>query len=127
MSSDNKASLLIDMLEERKHDKKRGIKKSEFQHPLIELNIRIAQYVQQFVPFTLDYLIVQTLHDFRNEIKLLQQGRIINKREAVAIWSPKNRPDLVENIYVDEFVMKSDFASGVRPEIFSFKEPMKKE
>lgn len=109
-------SRLIDLIIERQYDEIRGVSKSIMVHALIEMNVRIRQYVQQFQPYSLDFLIVQTLQDFKREIVLLQNEKELNKREAVAKWNN-------QYIYVDEFVMKSDFNDG-GIEIFTFKEPM---
>lgn len=112
-------SRIIDLLFERKHDEKRGLKKSEFSYTLIELNIRLSQYVQQFKSFSLEFLIVQTLQDFKKNITVMQTlPKTLDYKRPVAEMKDKL-------IYIDPNIQKSDYVNSSNVELFTHKEPLK--
>lgn len=115
----NARSRILDLLAERTHDEKRGLKKSEFSYTLIELNIRLSQYVQQFKSFSLEFLIVQTLQDFKKNITVLQNNsKTLDYKRPVAEMKDKL-------IYIDPNIQKSDYVNSSNVELFTNKEPLK--
>lgn len=102
------------LIAEAKRDKARGVERSTMTHPLIDLNIRLTQYISMMND-SLEFLALQTLKDFRNEITVLQLLKI-DFNVPVAMHDGAM-------IYVDPFINRDDYKSG-GVEFFTFKKPL---
>jgi len=86
-----------DMLEQMKidhefmqsRDELWDIKKDKINNPILELNIRMVQYLDQFPSFSIQYLTYQSLHDFANVLKIVQSDRKYDYSKPVAIANGK--------------------------------------
>lgn len=91
--------------------------KYEIKNVLIELNLRLMQYVQQFNPYTLTFLIHQTVNDFNQQLVIMQRGKI---DPAKPVAMDKSNQQM---IFVNTLIDKEDFKQGM-PQAFTI-EPAK--
>lgn len=73
---------------------------------LPEMNIRMAQYIEQFKSISFDELIEQTVNDFAQLIhsRIERRGKLIDRGEPVAVIAKNNK-----EIYANPAVKRSDY------------------
>lgn len=75
---------VADLLAMRELDKKFGLEKHEVTNPLVEINLRVSQYIDRLPKFSLDFIILQALQDFRQHYVVLQV-KTLNREKPVCI------------------------------------------
>lgn len=78
----------------------------EIKNVMYEMNLRMAQYIEQFKSYSLEFLLEQTMRDFQ-EYLLIKQKVIRLKTEPVALLR-----DGFKKIYVNPVVVRSDYDDG---------------
>lgn len=78
---------------------------------MIELNVRMTQYEAHYKSDTFDFLIIQTIQDYRKHIRPCYEtdsdGKLLRTR-PVGIIVADNRP-----IYANPSIIRSDFENGI--------------
>ena len=98
-----RASEVRDLLWMREHDK---TPQYQIKNVMMEMNIRIQQYVAAFPNISFENLIAQTLQDF-NQYILIKQKVIRIKSEPVALLR-----DGFKTIYINPAIVRSDYEEG---------------
>lgn len=96
-----------DMLLMRAMDEKLGVKKAVIENPLIEMNMRMIAYVQQFKSFTLHFLALQVLQDLRQYLIIMQAKKI-----DIALPVAMLKDEQHTKIFINAKMTKDDFANG---------------
>ncbi len=96
-----------DLLLMRKLDKRLGVKRYEIDNIMIEVNLRIVQYVYQFKAFSLEYLTLQTIQDFKNYYIIMQNKKLDIKKPVFILRDDKN-----SKVFVNPSVNRLSFDEG---------------
>lgn len=86
-----------DMLLMRKLDRKLGIERHEVTDVLLECNQRIIEYVFQFKAFSLDFLTLQTIQDFKNHLIVMQNKKLDKSKPVFLLRDGNNTKIFVSN------------------------------
>jgi hypothetical protein len=83
----------------------------EMKNIMVELNIRLMQYLQQFQSMSLDFLVAQTVRDFNRYLQPCYEreadGKLLRTR-PVAILQDK-----ITLVYANPAIIRSDFDDGM--------------
>lgn len=78
---------------------------------MVELNVRIMQYEKHYKSDPLDFLIIQTVNDYRKWVQPryeMSAEDILIRTLPVAIVTADNRP-----VYANPAIIRSDFSGGL--------------
>lgn len=96
-----------DLLLMRSLDSKLGVKRGEVTNVMLELNLRIVQYVYQFKAFSLQFLTLQTIQDFNRHLIVLQNKKL-DTTKPVAILRDKQNT----KVLIDQSINRQSFDDG---------------
>lgn len=82
------------------------VPRHEVKNILVELNLRMAQYIDTFGSFSLDFLILQTVQDFKPHYVVLQAKKL-DKTKPVLMLRDNQRP-----IFINPAIVRADYKQG---------------
>lgn len=100
-----RAQRVKELLEMRKHDKALGVERIEVENPLLSINRRIVEYIS-ILPFSLEFLIIQTVLDFKTHYVVLQNKKLDYSKPVLMLRNDKNT-----KVYANKEITKEQIRS----------------
>lgn len=96
-----------ELLEMRKHDETFGIERCNVENPLLEINKRIIEYVS-LLPFSLEFLLMQTIQDFRSYYIVLQNKKIDYSKPVLVLRNKQH-----SKVYANKEITKEQIRAAL--------------